>query len=351
MNLFKLSQPTLLDRIWLSLRYPYDLVKAPMDAFLSIPALSFLIIPTFSSYTTSLNLMFFYLTWSTLILSNSPLKVEIIGTLAVRILFYILPSLGFLIFDSVLPSLAVNLKEHRDRALPLGNENEARKGRWWKIALISMGNVLLGVGLQASVELLFTEIFHIRSALKVTTAIPLPWGIAKDLFRGFLLREALTYILHYYVLHFQPSSLHDLHASWQHSISPPYALVANYDHPFPYIVHIFLPAYLPAIIFRFHLLTYHTYLAIVSLEETFAYSGYNALPNGFILGGIARRQERHLLGDGKGNYGCFGLADLLMGTSLGDDVLDDIRKESEKQKVSEKGQGKKTRGPGRQARR
>lgn len=189
MNPFQLSQPTRLDRIWLSIRYPYDLVKAPVDAFLSIPALSFLIIPTFSSYSTSLNLLFFYMTWSTLILSNSPLRVEIIGTLAVRFLFYILPSLGFLIFDSVLPSLAVNLKEHGDQALPLSNENETRKGRCWKIALVSMGNVLLGVGLQASVELLFTEVFHIRSALKVTTAIPMPWGIARDLFRGFLLRE------------------------------------------------------------------------------------------------------------------------------------------------------------------
>lgn len=189
MKLFQLSQPTLLDRIWLSIRYPYDLVKAPMDAFLSIPALSFLLIPTFSSYSTSLNLLFFYLTWSTLILSNSPLKVEVIGTLAIRLLFYILPSLSFLFFDSALPSFAVNIKEHGDQALPLSNENEARKGRWWKIALVSMGNVLLGVGLQAGIELLFTEVFHIRSALKVTTAIPMPWGIAKDLFRGLLLRE------------------------------------------------------------------------------------------------------------------------------------------------------------------
>ncbi|MCJ1422171.1 hypothetical protein MMC29_000050 [Sticta canariensis] len=365
MSLFQLSQPTLLDRIWLFIRYPYDLVKPPMDALLSIPALSFLVIPIYSSYSTSLNLIFFYLTWSTLILSNSPLKVEIIGTLAIRLLFYILPSLGFLFFDSALPSLAVNIKEHGDQALPLSNESDVRKGRWWKIALVSTGNVLLGVGLQAGIELLFTEVFHIRSALKVTTAIPLPWGIAIDLFRGLLLREVcllslsrmnfelivssfqgFTYLLHRYALHSPPSALHNLHTSWQHSVSPPYALVANYDHPLPYVIHVFLPTYLPAVMSRFHLLTYYLYLAIVSIEETFAYSGYNALPNGFILGGIARRQERHLMGDGMGNYGCFGLLDLLIGTSLGDDVLDDIREEAEKKKTREKGKGR-ARGSGR----
>ena len=73
------------------------------------------------------------------------------------------------------------------------------------------------------------------------------------------------------------------------------------------------------------------YLAIISLEETFAYSGYNVLPSGFILGGIARRQERHLMGDGDGNYGCLGLIDLILRTSLGDDAFDDIREGVERQ--------------------
>ena len=156
-----------------------------MDALFSLPALSFLIIPTFSSYSTSLNLLFFYLTWSTLVLSHPPLKVEIIGTLAVRFLFYILPSTLFLFFDSVLPSAAAGLKAHGDVALPSNGE----KGKWWKVGLVSVGNVLLGVALQAGVEALFTEVLHIRSALKVTTTLPMPWGIAKDLVRGLLLRE------------------------------------------------------------------------------------------------------------------------------------------------------------------
>lgn len=103
-------------------------------------------------------------------------------------------------------------------------------------------------------------------------------------------------------------------------------------------MHVFLPSYIPAILFRFHLLTYHLYLALVSLEETFVYSGYNVLPSAFILGGIARRQERHLMGDGDGNFGCFGLVDFALGTSLGQDLAGDVREEVEEE--TRKKQGK-----------
>ena len=189
MNYFRAAPPSLLDRAWLTLRYPYDLLRNPLDTLLSAPALSFLIIPTFSSYTTSLNLLFFYVTWSTLILSNPPLKVELLGTLGVRLLFYVLPSLGFLAFDAALPNVAVAMKEHGDAALPLGEEQGGRKGRWWRVTLVSIANVLLGISLQAGIELLFTRLLHIRSALKISTSLPMPWGIAIDLIRGILLRE------------------------------------------------------------------------------------------------------------------------------------------------------------------
>ena len=137
-----------------------------------------------------------------------------------------------------------------------------------------------------------------------------------------------------------PSSpLTKRHISWQHSVSPPYSLVANYDHPLAYLVRVFLPTYIPAVLFRFHLLTYDLYLALVSLEETFAYSGYNALPSAFILGGIARRQEQHLMGDGDGNFGCLGLMDFALGTSLGQDVGEDVRGEVEEEIGRNKGLG------------
>ena len=179
----------MLDRVWLSVRYPYDLIKKPIDILHSVPTVGFLLVPFFSSYSTSLNLLLFYLTWTTLILSHSPLKVELVGTLAIRVIFCILPSIGFLLFDSAVPSLAVKIKEHGEDALPLREEHGGIKGRWWRITLVSLGNILLGVAIQAGIEILLTEVLHTRSALKVTHAIPMPWGVGVDVLRGLLLRE------------------------------------------------------------------------------------------------------------------------------------------------------------------
>ena len=146
----------------------------------------------------------------------------------------------------------------------------------------------------------------------------------------------MTYVFHRYGLHSEQSPFTKTHAGWQHTVPAPFSLVAHYDHPIAYLIHVFLPTYLPAVLFRFHLLTYLLYLAVVSLEETFAYSGYNMLPNAFVLGGIARRQEKHLMGDANGNYGCFGLVDFAMGTSIGEDLMDDVIDEAEEKEVTNK---------------
>ncbi|KAL9101901.1 MAG: hypothetical protein Q9163_002896 [Psora crenata] len=180
---------------------------------------------------------------------------------------------------------------------------------------------------------------RVRSALRIATVLPMPWSIAKELLLGLVLREILTYALHRYVLHGPGLRLAKWHKRWQHSMTAPFSFVAHYDHPLAYLVHVFLPMYIPAVLLRMHLLTYQIYLAIVSLEETFSHSGYNILPTAFILGGIARRHERHLMGNGEGNFGCFGLSDFVMRTSIGGDVVDDIADE-----VSEKGGVKKLKG-------
>ena len=182
-------EPTYAERALAFIQYPFTLVGNPLKVFTSIPALSFLIIPAFSSYTTTLQLFFFYLTWATLILSNPPLKVELYGTLAIRLLFYVVPSLFFLAFDSAVPSAAASIKQYGDIALPMSEEQGGVRGRWWKIGLISIGNVLLGVLIQGAIAYFFVEVLHIRSALKITTSLPMPWGIVIDLFRGLFLRE------------------------------------------------------------------------------------------------------------------------------------------------------------------
>ena len=91
-------------------------------------------------------------------LSQSPLKVEVVGTLGVRSLFFLVPSLLFLLFDSVIPSLAVGLKTQGASALPTrtGGVQGARRGRsrpkWYLVLGVSLFNIALGVAVQAGVE-------------------------------------------------------------------------------------------------------------------------------------------------------------------------------------------------------
>jgi hypothetical protein len=81
----------------------------------------------------------------------------------------------------------------------------------------------------------------------------------------------------------------------------------------PYILHNFLPMYIPVHFFRFHMVTYLIYIVIISIEETFTYSGYSILPIS-MLQGAASRVNGHLSSDGRKYFGRIGLADLVMGT-------------------------------------
>ncbi|KAI9841324.1 MAG: hypothetical protein M1838_003619 [Thelocarpon superellum] len=262
-----------------------------MDAIWSLPVLSYLFLPGVTTYSTSLNLLFFYMTWTTLVLSQPALRIEVLGTLAIRLLFFIAPSLFFLLFDSLLPSVAVSLKTQGAAALPTRTLDPARRGgdsaarhsrrkpnAWLAPVGLALANLLLGVALQAGVEALCTHVLHVRSALKVTSTLPSPWRMAKDLLRGFVLREVL---------------------------------------------------------FRFHLLTYFVFMSIISLEESLTFSGYSTVPS-ILLGGITRRQDSHLQSGGRGNFAPWGLLDWLHGTSIGADIGDDVRDELDKHDVSER---------------
>jgi hypothetical protein len=126
------------------------------------------------------------------VISQPPLKVEVVAVLGTRLLFFLVPSLFFLLFDSIIPSLSVSFKTQGADGLPTRGRGATRRGngtQWYQIIGVSLLNILLSVAIQAGVELLFTEVFHIRSALKVTTTLPMPWSIAKDVLRGLLLRE------------------------------------------------------------------------------------------------------------------------------------------------------------------
>ncbi|KAJ6022958.1 hypothetical protein N7460_013353 [Penicillium canescens] len=312
---------------------------AKMEALFSIPMLSLFLVPVLSSYSTSLNLLFFYMTWTTLVLSHPPLRVELFGTAAVRLLFYALPSIIFFAFDVLTPSAAVVLKAQGETGLPSGKKNGKIRTREFKIAGWALLNICLGIAAQAAIESLLVKGLGVRSAIKVSLKLPMPYEMFKDMVRGMLGREILSYVLHRYVLHSKNSKnpLAKYHQTWYHALKAPFPLTAHYDHPLTYIISTFIPTYLPAMLFRFHMLTYLLYLSIISIEETFVYSGYTIMPTSFFLGGIARRTDMHLLLGAEGNFGPWGILDWVFGTTVGDtDLEDDIMDELEEHEIEDK---------------
>lgn len=171
-----------------------------MGALLPIPILSIFLVPALSSYLTSFNLIFFYFTWSTLVLSHPPLRVELFGTATIRLLFFTLPSLVFFLFDNLAPSAAVVVKAQGESGLPNGGKRTRIRVKELKVAGWSLLNICLGVAAQAAIESLVLRELGMRSAIKVSMKLPMPWDMVKDLFYGFLMREVRSlFILIVYV--------------------------------------------------------------------------------------------------------------------------------------------------------
>lgn len=332
-----------------------------MDILLSLPILSFFFSSSTTSMSTSLNILFFYMTWSTLLLSHKPLNIQIFGTLAIRLLFYLVPSLLFLLFDTLLPSLAVSIKHGGRAALPPRDPRALAR-----TLLLALLNLVLATAVEAAGTLGLTFLLAKGAPFRVSTTLPLPFAVVKQLAWLYAARELLTYCIHRTVLHSHrlrrrrrlpgPSSSSASaaatgyaarrHAAYaHHRRAPPYALLACADHPVPFLLHRFAPVYLPALAVRPHLLVYFLFVALTALEDAVTMSGYTVVP-GFVMGGIARRSAAHYgaghCGADSGNYGAWGLLDWVGGTSMGGEgggnLGEDVRDEARQHRVKERGQ-------------
>jgi len=303
-----------------------------MGAFLSLPLTTLLAIPLLSSTTTSLNLLFFTLNWYILLLTHTPIVVEFYGLVLIRLLCYLLPALALFAFDVSIPSLAEQIKEQGAYALPgrLGRKRLTRVVGW------SVVNTVLGVALTLGLEILFARVLKVRSLLSVSKQLPFPWKAVQTVLGGLILRGGLQYFIHRYILHNPRFAIAKEHAKWQHSIPSPFSLVATYDHPLAYLLHHWVPLYLPAFLFKTHLLPFLAILLITSLEELMTYSGYSVLPSAILVKGMARRIDTHFLSKGKGNFAAFGAVDWVAGTSIGKPVTEDLEKEWNKHDMDDK---------------
>ncbi|KAI2637258.1 hypothetical protein GGS26DRAFT_548006 [Hypomontagnella submonticulosa] len=303
-----------------------------MDILLSLPIVSYFAGPILGSWSGSLNLLFFYMTWTTLVLSHSPLRIELVGTLAIRIVFWLVPSLFFLLFDTLVPSLAESIKIYGSASLP--RRDAAVLLRQLMLALL---NLAISTIIQAGISIGAGTLLH-HPLFKTSTTLPLPWQIVKQISMLYACREVLSYYVHRYVLHSR-GRVAELHRTFAHArkSAAPYSLMLYTDHPLPLLLNRTLPVYLAAMVIQPHLLTYFLFTILTTLEETLSMSGYSIVP-GIIMGGIARRNATHYASRGHGNFSAWGLLDWVNGTSVGKDVMEDIQDEAEKHQVKERGQ-------------
>lgn len=301
-----------------------------------LPLLSFLAVPFFGSSSTTVSLAFFLLTWVTLVSTHDPLYLELVGTLIIKIIFFVLPSLAVLGFDSLIPSLSASIKSRGAAQLP--TQLSSRKLR--NVIFVSVFNVAFSVLVQGLCDFVLTEVLNIRSAIRVSKIPPAPWPtMVKEVLYGLVCRGFLHYFIHRDVLHASPrdSVLSRWHADWAHSLKHPFSLASAYDHPVCHLLTDWAPLYLTTLFFRFHVLSWYILTAVVSLEQFFIYSGYSVLPSQILLAGMAKRTDSHYATGGKGNYGRWGVLDWIFGTSCpGDaDVVDDFQEEVDRRDVKQ----------------
>jgi hypothetical protein len=160
---------------------------------IALPLGSFLAIPMLSSWSTGLNLIFLSVAWTTIAASYSPLQLELVAPLVLRLSLYIIPSLIFLLFDIGLPSLSVEFKSQGQWGIPNNQKGGARGVR--RVIAWSCANVLLTVALQAGIEFLVTDVLQMRSLLLIKGSrwglnhLPNPWTMVKHGIIGLLSRN------------------------------------------------------------------------------------------------------------------------------------------------------------------
>ncbi|KAG5982815.1 hypothetical protein E4U55_001309 [Claviceps digitariae] len=295
-----------------------------IDVLISLPILSYIFFPTRgASVSTSVNLISIYMTWSSLIFTHHPLEIHLSGLLVLRVIFWFIPSLVFLLFDIGVPSLAKGFKHGGRSSLPPRSVRTLGK-----LLALAVMNLFLWMAVEAVLGMAYTLMFK-KHIFKMSTTLPLPWTVTKHCTFILVSRELLQYYLHRRLLHGK-SGLARRHAAYAHATAgAPYSLQVFTDHPFALFFHRFLPLFLPAVVIRTHMLTYFFVTIITTIEETLGMSGYTFIP-GVVLSGITARTAVHYAARGSSNYAPVGIMDWVHGTSKGRHVLNDLKKGADK---------------------
>ncbi|KAF8629629.1 hypothetical protein AX15_003363 [Amanita polypyramis BW_CC] len=235
--------------------------------------------------------------WLRLLDRYSPATIEFIGTSIIQFVFFWIVSAIYIALPYVLPEFSTRHKLQKLAKRPTPSE------LWHCLSVVARN--------QAVSSILHVILILVRGrAIYRQFILPGILEVFRDVVLAILFHDVLFYYVHCFF--HRPSvyqSFHKVH----HRFTAPVALAAQYATITEHLFANLMPVILPLMIFKAHVISFWTFLAIGLMQTTTVHSGFD------FFGGLGRAHDAHhekfVV-----EFGTVGLLDWLHGTGRDDKV-------------------------------